>query len=98
MIRCIAVDDETPALDILEDNISRVPFLQFGKKMQERLPGKGHAAAGEDRPGVPGHRNAGSQWITPAAGAGRQTHGHFYYGLPEICGQTDMTWTYWTTW
>jgi len=32
MIRCIAVDDETPALDILEDNISRVPFLQLIKK------------------------------------------------------------------
>jgi DNA-binding LytR/AlgR family response regulator len=32
MIRCIAVDDETPALDILEDNIGRVPFLQLVKK------------------------------------------------------------------
>jgi len=32
MIRCIAVDDETPALEILEDNISRVPFLQLVKK------------------------------------------------------------------
>jgi DNA-binding LytR/AlgR family response regulator len=32
MIRCIAVDDETPALDILEDNISRVPFLQLVRK------------------------------------------------------------------
>jgi DNA-binding LytR/AlgR family response regulator len=32
MIRCIAVDDETPALDILEDNISRVPFLRLVKK------------------------------------------------------------------
>ncbi|HEY8969915.1 MAG TPA: LytTR family DNA-binding domain-containing protein [Puia sp.] len=32
MIRCIAVDDETPALEILEDNISRVPFLQLMKK------------------------------------------------------------------
>ena len=32
MIRCIAVDDETPALDILEDNISRIPFLQLVKK------------------------------------------------------------------
>jgi len=32
MIRCLAVDDETPALDILEDNISRVPYLQLVKK------------------------------------------------------------------
>jgi DNA-binding LytR/AlgR family response regulator len=32
MIRCIAVDDETPALDILEDNISRIPFLQLVTK------------------------------------------------------------------
>jgi len=29
MIRCIAVDDESLALDILEDNIRRVPFLQL---------------------------------------------------------------------
>lgn len=29
MIRCLAVDDETPALDILEDNIRQVPFLQL---------------------------------------------------------------------
>ncbi len=32
MIRCVAVDDETPALDILEDNISKIPFLQLVKK------------------------------------------------------------------
>lgn len=29
MIRCLAIDDETPALDILEDNILQVPFLQL---------------------------------------------------------------------
>jgi DNA-binding LytR/AlgR family response regulator len=29
MIRCLAIDDETPALDILEDNIQQVPFLQL---------------------------------------------------------------------
>ena len=29
MIRCIAVDDEPWALDLLEDNISRIPFLQL---------------------------------------------------------------------
>jgi DNA-binding LytR/AlgR family response regulator len=32
MIRCLAIDDETPALDILEDNIQQVPFLQLVKK------------------------------------------------------------------
>ena len=29
MIRCMAVDDETPALEMLEDNIRQVPFLQL---------------------------------------------------------------------
>jgi DNA-binding LytR/AlgR family response regulator len=29
MISCLAIDDETPALDILEDNIRQVPFLHL---------------------------------------------------------------------
>ncbi|HWB92319.1 MAG TPA: LytTR family DNA-binding domain-containing protein [Puia sp.] len=32
MINCLAIDDETPALDILEDNIRRVPFLHLVNK------------------------------------------------------------------
>ena len=32
MINCLAIDDETPALDILEDNIRRVPFLHLVRK------------------------------------------------------------------
>ncbi|HEY6161544.1 MAG TPA: LytTR family DNA-binding domain-containing protein [Bacteroidia bacterium] len=31
-LRCIAVDDESLALDLLEDNISKVPFLQLVRR------------------------------------------------------------------
>jgi len=37
MLRCIAVDDEQLALDLLEDNISKVPFLHMVGKCRNAL-------------------------------------------------------------
>ncbi|HTI07125.1 MAG TPA: LytTR family DNA-binding domain-containing protein [Puia sp.] len=34
MIRCLAVDDESLSLDLLEDNIKRVPFLHLAGRCQ----------------------------------------------------------------
>jgi DNA-binding LytR/AlgR family response regulator len=37
MIRCLAIDDELLALDLLEDNISKVPFLVLVKKCRSAI-------------------------------------------------------------
>ncbi|HVZ97986.1 MAG TPA: LytTR family DNA-binding domain-containing protein [Chitinophagaceae bacterium] len=37
MLRCIAIDDEPLALELLEDNISKVPFLQLVAKCHNPL-------------------------------------------------------------
>ena len=37
MIRCIAIDDEKLALDLLEDDILKVPFLQLVKKCRSGI-------------------------------------------------------------
>ena len=37
MIRCIAIDDEPLALDLLEDNISKVPYLQLVAKCEDAI-------------------------------------------------------------
>jgi DNA-binding LytR/AlgR family response regulator len=37
MIRCIAIDDEPLALDLLEDNISKVPWLHLVAKCEDAL-------------------------------------------------------------
>lgn len=37
MIRCLAIDDEKLALDLLEDNIRKVPFLQMAGKVNSAM-------------------------------------------------------------
>lgn len=37
MIRCIAIDDENLALDLIEDDILKVPFLQLVKKCRNAV-------------------------------------------------------------
>src|SRR6476469_388031 len=37
MLRCIAVDDEPLALELLEDNISKVPYLQLVAKCNNAM-------------------------------------------------------------
>ena len=37
MLRCLAIDDEPLALELLEDNISQVPFLQLAGKCNSAI-------------------------------------------------------------
>lgn len=37
MIRCIAIDDELLALDLIEDNIKKLPFLELVKKCKSAI-------------------------------------------------------------
>ena len=37
MIRCIAIDDEPLALDLLEDNISKIPYLKLVARCDDAL-------------------------------------------------------------
>jgi len=37
MLKCIAIDDEELALELLEDNISKIPYLQLAAKFNDPL-------------------------------------------------------------
>lgn len=37
ILKCIAVDDEPLALDIIEDYVSKVPFLQLVKRTENAI-------------------------------------------------------------
>jgi two-component system, LytTR family, response regulator len=37
MLKCIAIDDEELALELLEDNISKIPYLQLAAKFSDPL-------------------------------------------------------------
>ncbi len=44
-MRCIAIDDEPLALELLEDNISRVPYLQLAAKFNNAMDAMGWLAS-----------------------------------------------------
>ena len=37
ILKCVAVDDESLALDLVEDNISKVPFLHMVKRCRNAM-------------------------------------------------------------
>lgn len=46
-LRCIAVDDEPLALDIIEDYVSKVPFLELVKRTENAIEALQLVQAGE---------------------------------------------------
>jgi DNA-binding LytR/AlgR family response regulator len=46
MIRCLAIDDEILALDLLEDNIRKVPFLEMAGRCRSAMEAMEMLAAG----------------------------------------------------
>ena len=59
MIRCIVIDDENLALDLIEDDILKVPFLQLVKKCRSGIEALDYTSDGKDRSAFSRYPDAG---------------------------------------
>ena len=81
MLRCIAVDDEPLALELLEDNISKVPYLQLVAKCSNAMEAIKVLQGQSVDLIFSGYPNAGSYRVAVYSKPERPADDHTYYRL-----------------
>ena len=79
MLRCIAIDDEPLALELLEDNIGKVPYLELVALCSQSARSHGCIAAAKRGSYFSRYTNAGFNGLAVYTKPYAKTYVHTYY-------------------